>query len=137
MLPPGMKRPRHNDNTPVARPSHRRAVSEQPTLTSTYGPLTSRPGPSFKNRAGQFLEQSPAFSLAFHGLSPIKSFLASSSHPFNPQPGADSEGVKKIDPYETRDEHVNYRIIHGVKYDSFPRDGVPYYMLYDEVSAER
>jgi hypothetical protein len=76
------------------------------------------------------------FPPAFHGLSPIKSFLASSSHPFNPQPGADSEGVGNIDQYETRHEHVNYRIIRGVKYDSYPRNGVPYYMLFDEVSAE-
>jgi hypothetical protein len=138
MLSPSMKRPRRDDDTPIAKRLHRRAISALPTLTSTYDSPASRSGPRFKSRAGQFLvELRPEVRLAFHGLSPIKSFLASSSHPFNPRPGADSGGVKNVNLYETRDEHVNYRIIHGVKHDSYPRDGVPYYMLYDGVSADK
>jgi hypothetical protein len=138
MLSPGMKRPRHDDDTPMAKRSHRRVVSALPTLTSTYDSPASRIGPRVKSRAEQFLvELRPEVPLAFHGLFPINSFLASYSHPFNPRPGADSGGVENVNLYETRDEHVNYRIIHGVKHDSYPRDGVPYYMLYDGVSADR
>ncbi|KAI0257247.1 S-adenosyl-L-methionine-dependent methyltransferase [Lactifluus subvellereus] len=137
MLPPGMKRSRRGDDTPVVKPSHQAATSEYPTLAPTYGPPTSRPRLRFKNRAGQPLVELPsAFPLTFHGLSPIKSFLGSSSHLFNPQPGADSEGVEDVDRYEIRDEYLNYRIIHGVKYDAYPRNEVPYYMLYDHVSTE-
>ena len=138
MLPLGMKRSRHDDNTPVAKPSHQAATSEYPTLVSTYGPLTSRPRRRFKNGAGHPLVDLPsAFPIPLHGLSPIKSFLASSSPVFNPQPGADSEGGENVDRYEIRDEYLKYRIIHGIKYDAYPRNEVPYYMLYDRVSTEK
>ncbi|KAH9081769.1 hypothetical protein EDB83DRAFT_2512614 [Lactarius deliciosus] len=59
----------------------------------------------------------PAVPVIFHGLSPIVSFLASSSHNFGRSPGASPEGVEES---ETPDGRSNFRIIHGVKYDAEP-----------------
>ena len=69
----------------------------------------------------------PALPIVFHGLSPIISFLTSSS----------PEGVEEVGLSETPDERPNYRIIHGIKYDAYPRNEVPYSMLYDIVTPEK
>ncbi|KAI9444910.1 hypothetical protein H4582DRAFT_2094720 [Lactarius indigo] len=115
--------------------SDQAAVSKHLTLASTYGSPSLRPRPGAKSRNAGPLQvvPPPAVPVIFHGLSPIVSFLASSSHSFGRSPGASPEGVEEG---ETPDERPNYRIIHGVKYDAYPRNEVPYSMLYDTVTPE-
>lgn len=79
----------------------------------------------------------PALPIVFQGLSPIISFLVSSSHNFGRPPGAPPEGDEDGRQSEAPEELPNYRIIHGVKYDAYPRNEVPYSMLYDTVTPEK
>lgn len=113
----------------ATKPFRRAAASNHSTLCSTYGSPGSRPRLGAKSRSAASLRAAlpPAFPIAFHGLSPIISFLASSS----------GEGVEDVRLSETPDERPNFRIIHGVKYDAYPRNEVPYSMLYDAVTPEK
>lgn len=130
---PATRLSRHSDK--VKTPSGQAAVSKHSTLASTFGSpgLRSRPGTKSRSAGPLQVVLPPALPVAFHGLSPIVSFLASSSHNFGRPPGASSEGVGQS---ETLDERPNYRIIHGVKYDAYSRNEVPYSMLYDTVTPE-
>ena len=139
-----VKRPR--DSTPVAthsfnmvkrpRPSHatlmgnlvRQAVSSKhSSMTSTYGSLSLLPRSKAKSRPQLRVELPPTPSLEFIGLSPITSFLTSSSlNGFNLPPSAVPEGVENAD-----------QCVEGLKYDVYPCSEVPYSMLYDNVTPEK
>lgn len=136
MSPPTTKLSRHGA---VRSPSGRASASKHSTLASTYGSPGSRLRPGNKSRDSGSLQVvlPPALSIVFHGLSPITSFLASSSHNFGRSPGASPEGDEDNRQSETQEELPNYRIIHGVKYDAYPRNEVPYSMLYDTVTPEK
>lgn len=125
---PATKHSRYGDKMTVGTPSDRAAASKHSTLASTYGSPGSRHRLGAKTRSAASLQAvlPPALPIVFHGLSPIFSFLASSF------PGVEDVGLN-----ETPDERPNYRIIHGVKYDAYPRNEVPYSMLYDTVTPEK
>ncbi|KAI9460475.1 hypothetical protein BJY52DRAFT_1361857 [Lactarius psammicola] len=134
---PATRHSRRGDEIAARTPSDKAAVSKHSTLASTYGSPRSRPWPGTKSRsasAGSLqVVLPPVLPIVFHGLSPIISFLASSSHNFGRPPGPSPEEVERG---ETPNEPPNYRIIHGVKYDAYPRNEVPYSMLYDTVTLE-
>ncbi len=131
------KHSRHGDKIAVEAHSGQAAASKHSTLASTYGSPGLRPWSRTKSRAGPLqVVLPPVLPIVFHGLSPIDSFLASSSHNFGRPPGA-SDRVEDVGQSETPDERSNYRVIHGVKYDVYPRNEVPYSMLYDTVTPEK
>ncbi|KAF8273037.1 hypothetical protein EI94DRAFT_118944 [Lactarius quietus] len=126
---------RHGEAFAVGASPGRAGASKHSTLASTYGTPGSRSRSGTKSRdAGQLqVVLPPALPIVFRGLSTINSFLASSSHNFGRPPGASPEGDEQS---KTPEELPNYRIIHGVKYDAYPRNEVPYSMLYDTVTPE-
>lgn len=130
---------RHGDKFAVGPPSGRANASKHSSLASTYGTPGSRPRPGARSRDSRQHQVvlPPALPIDFQGLSPIISFLASSSHNFGRPPGASPEGNEDYRQSETPEELPNYRIIHGVKYDAYPRNEVPYSMLYDTVTPEK
>ncbi len=137
---PATRLSRRGDKITAGTPSDQAVVSKHSTLASTYGSPRLGPWPGAKSRSAGSLQVvlPPALPIVFHGLSPIVSFLASSSHNFGRPPGASPEGVEDVgQTSETPDERPNYRIIHGVKYDAYPRNEVPYSMLYDTVTPEK
>jgi hypothetical protein len=135
-----VKRPR--DITPVAthsfnmvkrpRPSNatlmgslfRQAISSKPsTSTSTSNPLILQPQSKVKSRPQLRVELPPTPSFDFIGLSPITSFLSSSSHTyFKFPPSADPKGVENAGQRVNREEFPGYPC---------------YFMLYDNVSPEK
>jgi hypothetical protein len=127
---------RHGDKFAVGSPSSRANSSKHSSLASTYG---SRPRPGTRSRDARQLQVvlPPALPIIFQGLSPITSFLASTSHNFGRPPGASPEGDEDGRQSKTSEELPNYRIIHGVKYDAYPRNEVPYSTLYDTVTPEK
>ena len=130
---------RHSDKSAVGAASSRAGVSKHSALASTYGNPGSRPRPGAKSRDAGSLQVvlPPSLPIVFHGLSPIISFLASSSHNFGRPPDASPEGDEVDGQSVTPEEPPNYRIIHGVKYDAYPRNEAPYSMLYDTVTPEK
>ncbi|KAH9004138.1 hypothetical protein EDB86DRAFT_2135572 [Lactarius hatsudake] len=129
---PATRHSRRGGRVAAGTSSDQAAVSKHSTLASTYG-SPSRPGAKSRGAGPLQVIPPPAVPVIFHGLSPIVSFLASSSHNFGRSPGASPEGVEES---ETPDGRSNFRIIHGVKYDVYPRNEVPYSMLYDTVTPE-
>lgn len=129
----------HSDQFAVGLPPGRANASKHSSLASTYGTPGSRPRPGARTRDARQLQVvlPPALPIVFQGLSPIISFLVSSSHSFGRPPGASPEGDEEGRQSETPEEPPNYRIIHGVKYDAYPRNEVPYSMLYDTVTPEK
>jgi hypothetical protein len=130
---------RHGDKFAVGSPSSRANSSKHSSLASTYGTPGSWPRLGTRSRDARQLQVvlPPTLPIIFEGLSPIISFLASSSHNFGRPPGASPEGDEDGRQSETSEELLNYRIIHGVKYDAYPRNEVPYSMLYDTVTPEK
>jgi hypothetical protein len=111
-----VKRPRPSNGTLMGNFVRHAMSSKQSTLTSTYRPLTVLPPSKAKSRP-QLQVELPPPSFELIGLSPITSFLSSSSQSdFNLPPSAD---------------------LKGVEYDVYPRSEVPYSMLYDSVTAEK
>jgi hypothetical protein len=135
-----VKRPRPNNTSPGGAPFRQHNTSKHSILASTYGLLTLRSQSKAKSRPDTQLrvELPPKLSLPSSGFSPVTSFLTYSPHTqFNSPSYADLEGTEDVDQCETRNEHLNFRIIQGVKYDVYPRNEVPYSMLYDEVTPEK
>jgi hypothetical protein len=93
----------------------RQAISSKhSTLTSTYESLTL-PRSKAKSRPQLQVELPPSPSFEFIGLSPITSFLTSSSHnDFNLPPSAGPRGVDQCD---SRDELLECGITHGLEYN--------------------
>jgi hypothetical protein len=136
---PTTKLSRHSDKFAVGAPSGRAGAPKHSALASTYGNPGLRPRSGAKSRDAGSLQVvlPPSLPIVFHGLSPVISFLASSSHNFGRPPGASPEGDEADGQSATPGNLPNYRIIHGVKYDAYPRNEAPYSMLYDTVTPEK
>jgi hypothetical protein len=133
-----VKRPRPSPATLMGNFVRQAISSKQSTLTSTYGPLTFLPRSKAKSRPRLHVELPPTPSFEFIGLSPITSFLTSSSHDdFNLPPSADPRGVENTDQCDNRGELLECGITQGLEYDVYPRDEVPYSMLCDSVTPEK
>jgi hypothetical protein len=111
-----VKRPRPSNGTLMGNIVRQAMSSKQSTLTSTYRPFTLLPRSKAKSRP-QLQVEPPPPSLEFIGLSPITSFLSFSSQ-------SESNFPPSGDPK-------------GVEYDVYPRNEVPYSMLYDSVTPEK
>lgn len=152
-----MKRPRPSDSTPVAThpfkmvklscsgndspvqsPVFQDTVAKCPALISAYDPLALPPRIRTKCRPAPLLQvelpTSPSF--AFVGMSPITSSLSSSPPIYsNVLHRAHPGGKDNINQHRIRNERPNY--FQGVKHGVYPRNAVPYSMLYDNVTPEK
>jgi hypothetical protein len=122
-----VKRPRPSNATLMGNFFRQAMSSKHSTSTSTSNPLIVQPQSKVKSRPQLRVELPPTPSFDFVGLSPITSFLSSSSHTyFKFPPSADPKGVEKADQRVNREEFPGY-----------PYDEAPYFMLYDSVSPEK
>lgn len=122
-----VKRPRPSNATLMGNFFRQAMSSKHSTITSTSNPLTLHPQSKAKNRPQLRVELPPTPSFEFIGLSPITSFLSSSSHTyFKFPPSAGPKAVENADQCVSREEFPGY-----------PCDEAPYFMLYDSVSPEK
>lgn len=122
-----VKRPRPSNATLMGNFFRQAMSSKHSTITPTSNPLTLDTQSKAKSRPQLRVELPPTPSFEFIGLSPITSFLSSSSHNyFKFPPSAGPEAVEDADQCVNREEFPRY-----------PCDGAPYFMLYDSVSPEK
>ena len=132
-----VKRLRSSNTTLVGAFVRQAISSNQSTLSSTYGPVTHHPQSKAKNRPQLQVELPRIPSLEFIGLSPITSFLSSSSYSDFSLPSSDSSEAESTGQCDNRDELLEPRIIHDLNYDVHPHHEAPYSMLYDNVTPEK
>ncbi|KAI0308107.1 hypothetical protein B0F90DRAFT_1813428 [Multifurca ochricompacta] len=118
------------NSIPSGTPSYQVTGKKDTTLISTYGSLALRS--QFRGEGRVQVELPPGLPITFNGLFPITAFLHNFGSPIDP----DSKGVENVDRCERADGRLNYKIIHGIKYDAYPRNEVPYSMLYDSITPE-
>ncbi len=128
-----VKRPRPSNATLVGAFARQAISSKQSTLSSTYEPLTLLPRSKTKNRPQLLVELPPIPSIDFIGLSPITSFLSSSSH----SDFSLSSSASTTDESDNQDELLEHRIVPGLNYDGHRHQEAPYSMLYDNVTPEK
>jgi hypothetical protein len=131
-----VKRPRPS-NTTLGAFVRQAISSKQSTLSSTYEHLTRLPQSKAKNRPQLQVELPRTPSLEFIGLSPITSFLSSSSYSDFSLPSSASSEAENSDQCDNQDELLELGIIQGLNYDWHPHHEVPYSMLYDNVTPEK
>ena len=121
------KRHRPSNATLVGNFFRQAMSSKRSTSTSTSGTLTLLPQSKAMGRPQLQVELPPTPSFEFNGLSPITSFLSSSFHTdFKFPSSAGFKGVENTDQCVNREELLE-----------FPRNEVPYSMLYDSVTPEK
>ena len=128
-----VKRARPANDSPVGSPACQDSASKYSNLISAYGPLALCPRFITSSHSVPLpqVELLPTPSFAFVGMSPITSFLASSSHTYLNVPlRVSPEGEENIGQCEIREEQPNYKIFRSV-------NEVPYSMLYDNVTPEK
>ena len=128
-----VKRARPTNNSPVGSPACQDTVSKYSTLISAYDPRAVCPRFITSSRSVPLpqVELLPNPSFAFVGMSPITSFLASSSRAYLNVPlRVSPEGEENIGQCEIREEQPNHKILRSV-------NEVPYSMLYDNVTPEK
>jgi|SRR5229473_4803253 len=132
-----VKRPRPSNATLVESLVRQAISSKHSTLSSTYGPFNRLPLSKAKNRPQLQVELPPTPSLEFIGLSPVTSFLSSSSLSGSSLGSSASTGTESTDQCDYQDELLDHRTIQGLDYDRHPHHEVPYSMLYDNVTSEK
>jgi hypothetical protein len=130
-----VKRPRPSNATLVGAFVRQAISSKQSTLSSTYGHVIHLPQSKAKERPQLQVELPRVPSLEFIGLSPITSFLSSSSYSdFSLSSSASSES-ENADQCDNQDELLELGITQG--HDEHPHHEVPYSMLCDNVTFEK